>query len=111
MLHVPDQAEVFLDLRVADVVPVSHVRAVKLAEEGREIAFERNFLQRLPVFAAELQTALFGFGQKFAQRFIHVRDEFSLHRFLFGHGFGAELFKFGRFGFPSRSSRSHNRPV
>ena len=68
MLGVVKEAEVFLDLRVAGVVPINNVRAVKLAEEELEVAFQRNFLERLPVFDAEFEAALFGFGQKFAER-------------------------------------------
>ena len=63
MLCVMKEAEVFLDLRVADVVPINHIWAVKLAEEKLEVAFQRNFLKRLPVFDAEFEAAFLASGR------------------------------------------------
>src|SRR5258707_14394361 len=61
--RVMNEAEVFLDLRVAAIVPIKNVRTVEFAEEKLEVAFERDFFKRLTVFAAEFESALFSFGQ------------------------------------------------
>ena len=107
LLRVLDEAEVFLDLRVAGVVPVNNVRTVKVAEEIFEVAVQRNFLERLAVFDAELEAAFFGFGQDFPQRFINPFDERFLFGLAFGGGFVAEFSVWGRF-FPAafRASRT-----
>jgi len=95
MRRVLDEAEVFLDLRVAGVVPINNVGAGKFAEEKLEIGVERNFLERLPVFAAEFETEFFGFGQDFSQRVVGALDEFFLFGFKAGGGLGAEFLEFG----------------
>ena len=96
LLRVLDETEVFLDLRVAGVVPVNDVRTVKVAEEIFEVAVQRNFLERLAVFDAELEAAFFGFGQNFPQRVINPFNERFLLRLALGGGFVAEFPVWGR---------------
>jgi len=52
MHRVMNEPEVFLDLRVAGVVPVNQIRARDLAEQELVIAVDGQFLERLPILDA-----------------------------------------------------------
>jgi hypothetical protein len=96
MQRVVDEAEVLLDLRVAAIVPIERFGLVNSRKKNLKSLSIGNFLERLAVFAAELEAALFGFGQDFSERVVNALDEFSLLASRAAGSFGAELFVFGR---------------
>ena len=53
-----DESQVLLDLRVAAIVPVTHRGPVKFQQQKLKIAIQRDFLQGLAVFDAELKSVL-----------------------------------------------------
>ena len=96
MRPVVDKAEVLFDLRVAGIVPVDEVRAGDFGEEGGVVAFDGEFFERLAVFDAHFDAALFGFGHEFLQAVDRALPVILFDLVTFGGEFVAELFVFGR---------------
>src|SRR5215468_6505684 len=101
MQSVMNEAEVFLDLCMAGVVPVNQVRAGKLAKEEPIIGLEREFFEGLTIFDPEFDGSSLGFRQYLFQLLGHAVDEGFLPSIEFLTYFGAELFVFGAFLFTS----------
>ena len=111
MQRVVDETEVRLDFRVAAVVPINQGRTVQLSEKKLEVALNRDFLERLPVFAAELEAALFGFRQDFPQRVIDVLKESFLPGFAPLAGLRRKVSRIWANGPQPRSSMAQSFPV
>ena len=92
-----DEAEVFLDLGVAGVVPVAE--GGEIAEELGEVVFEGNFLEAFAVFAAEFDAAAVGLGDDLAEAFVEVGEGFDFAALAFFDEFVAEGFVFGGLAF------------
>jgi len=94
----------FLDLRVADVVPETTARIVKLAEEKLEVIFQREFL-KLPAVSMPSFTPRFSASR---QNFVAAFQRRARRLFPFGlrgwGGLGAGAFRILGVFFSIRSS-------
>src|SRR5262249_20724915 len=102
MQQMMNEAEVFLDLSMAGIMPVDQVGAGEFAKEELVIGLDRQLLKSLAIFDSEFDGASFGFWQDFLQLLGHTIDERFLPRVQFFADFGAEFLVFGAFLFASR---------
>src|SRR3979490_2688250 len=84
-----EEAEIFFDLDVAHIVPVSELRRVHFIEERRQLPFAWDFFVAAPAFHAEPDIFLRGVLGHTPERLLHAleirrRGGFArLHRFYF----------------------------
>src|SRR5438093_3829004 len=108
MKAVADEAEVLLDLRMAGVVPVDDCGIAEFLEEGIEVALERDLLERLAIFDAELDAARLGFVDNFPEQFECALDVGLLLLLPLFDGLGQELSELRRvlFSIPGQFDKS-----
>ena len=70
--RVIDEAEVFLDLDVPDVVPVTDLRRVEFIEQRRDFALARNLFVAAPAFDPEPDIFRGGMFDDRLEAFLHV---------------------------------------
>jgi hypothetical protein len=91
-----DEPEVLLDLSVAGVMPLAHIRAGNAAKEKPVIALEWQFFKALPILDAEPDAARLRLGHNLVQRFIEVLEEPFLPGLAFLVKLGAKALVFFR---------------
>src|SRR4029077_16987537 len=80
-----DEAEVFLDLDVTDVMPVADLRRVELVQHLREFALARNFFVAAAAFDAEPDLIRRSMLDYWFEAFLHVFQVTRRGRFPPGH--------------------------
>ena len=91
MQKVIDEAKVLFDLRVAGIMPVNEGGTIEFLEEERKIAVQREFLEGLAIFDAELDSTPFGFRRNFPKHFFSPLEESLFFGFALSGGIRGEL--------------------
>src|SRR5256885_17188007 len=92
MKGVVNEPKVFLDLRMAGVVPINDRRTVQFFEQKREITIQRQFLERLAIFDAKLDSARFRLPRNFLEHFLGAFEKRLLFGLVLFVKLSAELF-------------------